>query len=123
MEVLHFRVAECVKHGIIPGRTVRDLFIQVDRDKYPDVEQKYRMEEVINIPTDIWNQFELWMFFNGSKSKLPSILKRAWADKLNSTKKYQLAKYKTKAKIIDLVRICHAHSEDIDELMKSTISP
>lgn len=36
MEVLHFRVAECVKHGIIPGRTVRDLFIQVDRDKYPD---------------------------------------------------------------------------------------
>ena len=52
------------------------------------------------------------------KSKLP-YLKRAWADKLNSTKKYQLAKYKTKAKIIDLVRICHAHSEDIDELMKS----
>ena len=77
------------------------------------------IEEVINIPTDIWNQFELWMFFNGSKSKLPSILKRAWADKLNSTKKYQLAKYKIKAKIIDLVRICHAHSEDIDELMKS----
>ena len=77
------------------------------------------IEKVINIPTDIWNQFELWMFFNGSKNKLPSILKRAWADKLNSTKKYQLAKYKTKAKIIDLVRICHAHSEDIDELMKS----
>lgn len=77
------------------------------------------IEEVINIPTDIWNQFELWMFFNRSKNKLPSILKRAWADKLNSTKKYQLAKYKTKAKIIDLVRICHANSEDINELMKS----
>ena len=77
------------------------------------------IEDVINIPTDIWNQFELWMFFNGSKNKLPSILKRAWANKLNSTKKYQLAKYKTKARIIDLVRICHAHSEDIDELMKS----
>lgn len=77
------------------------------------------IEEVINIPTDIWNQFELWMFFNGTKNKLPSILKRAWANKLSNTKKYQLAKYKTKAKIIDLVRICHAHSEDIDELMKS----
>ena len=77
------------------------------------------IEEVINIPTDIWNQFELWMFFNGSKNKLPSILKRAWAEKLNHTKKYQLAKYKTKAKIIDLVRICHANSEDINELMKS----
>ena len=77
------------------------------------------IEEILNIPTDIWNQFELWMFFNGSKSKLPSILKRAWADILNKTKKYQLAKYKTKAKIIDLVRICHAHSDDIDELMKN----
>lgn len=77
------------------------------------------IEDVINIPTDIWNQFELWMFFNGTKNKLPSLLKRAWADKLNSTKKYQLAKYKTKAKIIDLVRICHANSEDINELMKS----
>ena len=77
------------------------------------------IEEVINIPTDIWNQFELWMFFNGSKNKLPSILKRAWANKLNNTKKYQLAKYKTKAKVIDLIRICHAHSEDIDELMKN----
>lgn len=77
------------------------------------------IEEVINIPTDIWNQFELWMFFNGSKSKLPTILKKAWANILNKTKKYQLAKYKTKAKIIDLVRICHAHSDDIDELMKN----
>lgn len=77
------------------------------------------IEEVINVPTDIWNQFELWMFFNGSKNKLPSILKRAWANKLSTTKKYQLAKYKTSAKIIDLVRICHAHSEGIDELMKS----
>lgn len=77
------------------------------------------LEDIINIPTDIWNQFELWMFFNTTKNKLPSILKRVWASKLNKTKKYQLAKYKTKAKIIDLVRICHAHSEDIDELMKT----
>ena len=59
------------------------------------------------------------MFFNSAKNKLPSILKRNWADKLSTAKKFQLAKYKTKASIIDLVRICHAHSEDIDELMKS----
>lgn len=77
------------------------------------------IKDVLNIPTDIWNQFELWMFFNLSKNKLPSILKRVWADKLESITRYQLAKYKTKARIIDLVRICHANSEDIDELMKS----
>lgn len=77
------------------------------------------IEDVISIPTDIWNQFELWMFFNGTKNKLPTILKRAWASCLSKTSKYQLAKYKTKAKIIDLVRISHAHSEGIDELMKS----
>lgn len=77
------------------------------------------IKEVINIPTDIWNQFELWMFFNGSKNKLPTILKKVWAEKLSSTKKYQLAKYKTTARIIDLVRICHANSENLNELMKT----
>lgn len=77
------------------------------------------LKEIINIPTDIWNQFELWMFFNKTKNKLPSLLKRVWSEKLSSTKKYQLAKYKTLAKIVDLVRICHAHSSDIDELMKT----
>lgn len=77
------------------------------------------IKDVLTIPTDIWNQFELWMFFNSSKNKLPSILKRAWANKLESVSRYQLAKYKTKARVIDLVRICHANSEDINELMKS----
>ena len=80
---------------------------------------KLVLDDIINIPTDIWNQFELWMFFNGTKNKLPSILKRIWAYELNKTKKYQLNKYKEKARIIDLVRICHAHSNDIDELMKT----
>lgn len=77
------------------------------------------IKSIINIPTDIWNQFELWMFFNSSKNKLPSILKRTWAEKLASTRRYQLAKYKNTARIIDLVRICHASSNSINELMKN----
>lgn len=105
-----------------PALIIVRAVMHKDRIKFNDEHKAFMsgcINEIMNIPTDIWNQFELWMFFNGTKNKLPSILKRAWADKLSNTEKYQLAKYKTTAKIIDLVRISHAHSEDIDELMKS----
>lgn len=77
------------------------------------------LRDIINIPTDIWNQFESWMMFNKTKNHLPNILKRTWAKELEGFSRYQLAKYKTTASIIDLVRICHANNKDIDELMKS----
>jgi hypothetical protein len=69
-------------------------------------------------PDDITSQFEYFMFLKGSKNHLPNIVKRAWADKLSEYSKYQIAKYKSKS-LIDLVRISHAHSEFIDELMKT----
>lgn len=93
-----------------------------DRVKFNEKYKNFMREcilEIISIPTDIYNQFELWMFFNTTKNKLPSILKRVWAEKLSTTSRYHLNKYKTKARIIDLVRISHAHSKDIDELMKT----
>jgi len=69
-------------------------------------------------PDDLTNQFDYYMYVNGSKSKLPSLVKRTWSEKLNEFSRYQLNKYKGK-KLIDLVRISHAWSEDIDELMKT----
>lgn len=69
-------------------------------------------------PDDITNQFELFMFFNKTKKGLPSILKRIWKDKLESFTAYQINKYKSSS-IIDLVRISHANSELIDELMQT----
>ena len=69
-------------------------------------------------PDDLTNQFEYFMYLNGSKKGLSSLLKRTWADKLKEFSRYQLNKYKGK-RLIDLVRISHANSPDIDELMKT----
>jgi TROVE domain len=69
-------------------------------------------------PDDITNQFEYFMFLKGSKNHLPNVVKRAWASKLSEYNRYQIGKYKSKS-LIDLVRISHAHSEFIDELMKT----
>jgi hypothetical protein len=73
--------------------------------------------EIILRPDDITNQFELYMFLYGSKNKLPSVLKRIWKDKLSTFSRYQLNKYKSKS-IIDIVRISHANSDNINELMQ-----
>jgi hypothetical protein len=52
----------------------------------------------------------------GSKNGMPSLLKRTWAERLEEYSRYQLNKYKGKS-LIDLVRLSHANSADIDELM------
>lgn len=74
--------------------------------------------EIIGRPDDITNQFDYYMFLKGSKNNLPSIVKRTWADKLATFSKYQINKYKSK-NLIDLVRISHANSEIINELVKT----
>lgn len=83
----------------------------------------YIMKEVgkniVNRPDDITNQFEYYMYVNGSKNKLPNIVKRTWAEKLATFNKYQISKYQTKGMLRDLVRISHAHSDVIDELMRT----
>lgn len=75
-------------------------------------------KELIIRPDDITNQFEYYMFVNGMKNKLPSIVKRTWADRLSTFSPYQIFKYKSKS-LIDLVRISHANSKAIDELMET----
>lgn len=75
-------------------------------------------KKIAERPDDLTNQFDYYMYKNGSKSKLPSLVKRTWAERLAEYSRYQLNKYKGK-KLIDLVRISHASSEDINELMKT----
>jgi hypothetical protein len=67
------------------------------------------------------SQLAAYVYLNkGSKSKLPNILKKSWARKIESLKPYEMAKYKSEGVgMIDVVRLCHASSPLVDELMKT----
>lgn len=66
-------------------------------------------------------QIAYYLFINnGKKNNIPNILKRSWSDKLSSLKPYAINKYKNaEIGIINAVRICHANSENINELMST----
>jgi len=92
-----------------------------DRASFNEKNPGYMKEigkKIAGRPDDLTNQFEYYMYKNGSKSKLPSLVKRTWAERLTEYSRYQLNKYKGK-RLIDLVRLSHANSEDINELMKN----
>ena len=77
------------------------------------------LDQITLIPSDIKDQYDLYTFIKGDINGLPTLLKRSWAKKLASYSKYTLKKYKEKAKIINLVRLSHANSEYINELMET----
>lgn len=64
------------------------------------------------------SQVAYYLYMNKGKDSMPSVLKRSIANKLNGLSRYQIAKYKNhEIGMIDTVRITHANSEIIDELM------
>ena len=67
---------------------------------------------------DVVSQITYYLYKNEGKENIPAILKRSWAKKISSLSRYEVGKYKNKGMgIIDAVRICHANSPIIDELM------
>lgn len=74
---------------------------------------------IISRPDDIKSQLEYYIFLKKVKNNLPGIIKRTWALKLSTFSRYQLKKYLNQGKLIDIVRLSHAHSTDIDEMMKT----
>lgn len=66
-------------------------------------------------------QIAYYLFINkGKKNNIPNIIKRSWSDKLSSLKPYAINKYKNaEIGMINAVRICHANSENINELMST----
>ena len=64
------------------------------------------------------SQLSFYLYNNGSKSKLPSILKRSWCDKIENMSRYEMAKYKNhEVGLINTIRICHAKGDLVNELM------
>lgn len=70
---------------------------------------------------DSLSQLSYYLFKNGgNKSKIPSVIKRSWAAQLSSLTRYQVAKYKSHdIGMINAVRICHASSPVLNELMET----
>ena len=66
-------------------------------------------------------QMAYYMYLNnGKKNDVPSVIKRSWSKKLSNLSKYQINKYKNhEIGMINAVRISHAHSKNIDELMQT----
>lgn len=67
------------------------------------------------------SQLSYYLYTNeGKSSNIPNILKKAWATKLASLNKYLVAKYKNaEAGMINVVRLSHANSPVLDELMST----
>lgn len=66
------------------------------------------------------SQLTYFLYKNGKKNSCPNILKRSWAKKLESLNRYKVAKYKNSGVgMIDVVRVSHANSEVLNELMKT----
>lgn len=86
-------------------------------EKYPGY-FKGIADSIILIPSDISNMFEYYIYRNNGISKMPSLLKRTMASKMSGFSRYHIAKYKSKS-LINIVRVTHASSTVINELMKT----
>lgn len=78
-------------------------------------------QEVMSRADEPLTQMTYYMYLNGGKkNNIPSVIKRSWANKLGKLSKYHIAKYKNaEIGMINGVRICHANSPVIDDLMRN----
>lgn len=78
-------------------------------------------QKVMQRADEPMTQMTYYMYQNGGKKNdIPSIIKRSWAKNLSSLNRYKVAKYKNhECGMINAVRISHAHSKVLDELMKT----
>lgn len=88
-------------------------------DTYPG--EFSRIEQLVMSRADEpASQLAYYLYLNKDKNNMPNILKKSIAKKLSGLSRYQVAKYKNhEIGMIDTVRITHAHSDVLDELMQT----
>lgn len=76
-------------------------------------------QKVMTRGDDVIHQFEYWLATHGTKSGIPPILKRSWAENIGSMDSYSMSKYANAGTgLINTVRVCHAKGPLVDTLMR-----
>ncbi len=94
----------------------REEFTTKNPGKFAEIEKK-----VMSRADEPMSQLAYYMYVNkGNKNKIPTILKKSVAKKLSNLSRYEVNKYKNhEIGMINAVRISHANSEVLNELMKN----
>lgn len=94
----------------------RKEYTDSHKGKFGEVEQI-----VMRRADEPMSQIAYYIYLNGgAKANMPSVLKRALAKRLSASSAYEVNKYKQhEIGMIDAVRITHAHSQVLDELMQT----
>lgn len=102
-----------VRAAIHPNR---ELWTKENPGKFAEYESKVMIRA-----DEPMSQLAYYMYTNeGKKNSIPTILKKAVANKLSSLNRYNVNKYKNhEIGMINAVRISHANSEILNELMKT----
>jgi hypothetical protein len=77
-------------------------------------------EQVMSRADEPASQLTYYLYRNKSKNKIPGILKRSWASRIEKMSARDIYKYRNAGiGMIDTVRVCHANNEYVNELMKT----
>lgn len=99
-----------VRAAIHPARKA---FTKVHHGVFAEIER-----QVMRRADEPAMQVAYYIFLTGSKEKMPSILKRAIAEKLSTLTPYEINKYKNaEIGMVDTIRIVHAYSPALSDLI------
>ena len=77
-------------------------------------------QQIMQRADEPMTQMAYYLYINQDKKHIPSILKDGWKEKISSLNTYNINKYKNhEIGLINAVRLCHANSEAINELMQT----